>query len=617
MSLINDILKFIYAFYLKIIVPLNKNNLLFYVIYFFIFFFIYFIHSSKTSINIFSNYIEKYKNNHKFLKMFYGINISLMILLFGYIIYTLIYTKKDSLKIKSSILGIYIFVMFFISYMFVGLMKNYLSKLPSVFYKIMNYIYYLSNTIFYVLFFCLFIHNLNQDINIEVLIAIELVILFSILNLSNIIVNVKNINESLKKNDYLFLTLNCFKGSNSENFNTNNNYNPQINQINKEYGSTYLRLIGNIPVAFYNKNKKMYQNITLSDFYYPASAYSYLGDSPLNGTPNINALELALSKFKVRLITLDIYSSGRDNYSPRSEPIVRCKNMKDGAKALSLDECFDMINKWAWIVNNNNSYCYPFILILNFHFEYNENIYLKIYNSIVAKFSKYLMNKKYSFAGRNGIANISHAPMIECLGKIIIVTNSYPSKTILDEITNSTTNELTNDFKILDYKKDYITYEKIGISQDYNKNNLVEESKFNMRFFQSEPNTKYKNDAQPKAGLFNPNFQEVAQYGVQGTLMYLFIPDENLNKWYMYFKNKSNYDPVLKDESLRSIQGEEFEPKTQNPVTGIQKPQKYCVAPNGLVSSSKSNLSGGNTNNSCDGEDEIDTNYKVNTGINI
>jgi hypothetical protein len=616
MQLVSNIINSIYSNYQHFISPLNNNNLLFYCIYFFIFFLLYFLHTTKTSINIFNDYIEKYKNNKKFLNFFYIITSTILILLIGAIIYGKKYANSNNRNIKPIIICSFIFIIFFINYIIVGLLKDYLNKMPLLFFNIINYIYYALNFIFYILFFCLFIHNINEKINLEVLIAFELVLLLTFLNITNFVLNMKKINYSLKKNDYLFLTLNCFNNNSSEKFN-NNFTNPQIESIRKEFGSTYLRLMGNIPVAFYNKNKKMYQNLNLCDFYYPASAYSYLGNSPLNGKPNIKALEIALKTFYVRLITLDIYSSTSDAYSPRAEPIVRCKNMEEGAKPLNLNECFDMINKWAWITNNNNKYSYPFLLVLNFHFEYNENIYLKIYDSIINKFSKYLVDKKYSFAGRNSLSKISLAPMIDCLGKIIIITNTYPSKTILDEITNATSNELSNDFKILEYKESYIEYNKLGVSQDHNKNNLVEDARFNMRFFQSEPNQNYKNDSQPKAGLFNPNFQDVAQYGVQGTLMYLFIPDANLNKWHLYFKNKSNYDPILKDETLRSIQGKQFEVKAQNPVSGIQAPQKYCVAPNGLVSTNKSNLSDGNTNNSCQGETDVDTNYKVNMGVSV
>ena len=79
--------------------------------------------------------------------------------------------------------------------------------------------------------------------------------------------------------------------------------------------------------------------------------------------------------------------------------------------------------------------------------------------------------------------------------------------------------------------------------------------------------------------------------------MYIFIPDDNLNKWNIFFKNKNNLNPVLKDESLRLVIQTQKEIVQQNPVLGFQAPQKYCLGPG--METSKSNISGNLTNNSC------------------
>ena len=49
----------------------------------------------------------------------------------------------------------------------------------------------------------------------------------------------------------------------------------------------------------------------------------------------------------------------------------------------------------------------------------------------------------------------------------------------------------------------------------------------------------YENKEQSKAGLFNPRFRDVAQYGVQGTLMNLFIPDKK------YISNIKTYPTIF------------------------------------------------------------------------
>jgi hypothetical protein len=65
----------------------------------------------------------------------------------------------------------------------------------------------------------------------------------------------------------------------------------------------------------------------------------------------------------------------------------------------------------------------------------------------------------------------------------------------------------------------------------------------------------------------------------------------------MYFKNKNNMNPILKDESLRLVKKNTKEIVKQNPVLGFQKSQKYCLGP-GMVTN-KSNVSDNPTNNSC------------------
>jgi hypothetical protein len=208
------------------------------------------------------------------------------------------------------------------------------------------------------------------------------------------------------------------------------------------------------------------------------------------------------------------------------------------------------------------------------------------------------VDKKYSFSGRNNAFPISMAKMKDCLGKIIIITNNYPTKTVLDELINSSINDLNHYITLNEYKQSYITYDKLGLSLDNNKIDLLNNAKSNLSLYYTNPNESYKNDNQSKAGLFNPSFQDCAQYGIQSTLMYLFVPDDNLNKWNSFFKNKNNNDPVLKDELLRLVNKKSLQIDKQAPIVGLQTPQKYCVV-NGLISTNKSNLSENVTNSSC------------------
>ena len=577
-------------FYFKFIKKIDDNKVQVYIYFFILYFLIYYSITIPSTINDLTfNPTSGNNNNIAILCFIIFINI-LYVFLSVYVV------RKYQNTNKSIAILVPIALSGFVLFWDVLFMSKYLEIFNK--FKIIKYIFLILSYLFFIVFFILFLDNINNEINIEFLVSVLIIVIFIIFNLVKSSINMNKIYYLLKNNDYSMLSINCFNNSNTEHYAENNSQMnmTQINNINNKYGDNYLKTIGNIPISFYNKFIKDYQDLVLADFYYPCSYYSYLADTPLNGTPNLDALKNALSVFKVRFVHLDIFSDKTDPYDPLSNPIVRCKDMKYDAKPLNFEETLGVINKWAW---TNDNLSYPFFLYLNFNFNIeNSSICVKIYNSLIKFFSKYLIDKKYSFSGRNNLFSISMAKIKECLGKIIIITNEYPTKTALDELINISTNKLDNNLNLKEYKDSYIEFNKVGLSQDNNKTMLLNNSKTNMFFYYTVPNKKYKNNNQPKAGLYNPSFQDCAQYGIQGTLMYLFAPDDNLNKWYSFFKNKNNFDPVLKDELLRSIITVKNDHNQQNPVVGLQKPQEYCLIP-GLMNTEKSNLSGGFVNGSC------------------
>jgi len=462
-------------------------------------------------------------------------------------------------------------------------------------------VFIIISSIFYFIFFFLFIYNINEGKNIEFFIASIILLLFFAETIVISITNIKQVYHQLASNNFSLLSVNCFNIFNPEYFNTSsqNSQNNQLTEISKQYGDNYLKTNGNIPISFLNSNSNNYQDLILSDFYYPGSYYSYLVDTPLNGTPSLDAIQIALSTFKSRIIHLDLYSNTSNQYDSKAIPVVRCENMKNGAQSLNFDDVLRTINKWAWITDDPNSSTYPLFLYLNINFNTdNENICISLYNSLLKNFSKYLIDRKYGFCGKNNMLPISKATMTESIGKVIICTNIFPTKTVLDELINASSNNLNTNFNITLYKENYINYDKVGISQDTDKTALINSSISNLNFYYTEPNASHQNDNQDKAGMYNPSFQDCAQYGIQSTLMYVFLPDDNLNKWVSFFKNKNNFNPVLKDQSLRLLNTVQPVIKQQNPVIGLQEPQKYCVVP-GLISTQKSNLSTSHTNSSC------------------
>lgn len=581
---------------------LNENNIKFYLTYFTFFFFLYYTLTAKYTNSAFDALFNRNKDNKSFLWFYYG---GIAVLIISFIYYysrvALILgnkTHEDYYYTNFTFIGIGIFVLFLFFNTMQVFFKYITIYLPDIILKILLVLFYIFNILFLIFYFSIFILNINKYYNVEALVALELLFFFYMLNKSNIEYNKDDVLKKLKQNNFTYLTTNCLPTENNDTFDNNKEISIQNQLISKKYGIGFVQLEDNIPVKYMNKKTKNYENLKLCDFYYPGSYYSYLGNSPLSGEPDLKALQLSLEKFKTRVITLDIFSSKKDNYDPKAEPIVRCENMKEGAQHLKLEDCFELINKYAWLTNNGNNNSYPFILVLNFNFKSNTHIYRKIYNIYIEYFSKYLIDKKYGFSGRNGELPISEAPMTDCLGKIILVSNKYPTGSLLDEIINGSNNEDSQSFQLKEYKGDYVNFNKVGVSQDFNKNELVTITKSNMLFFYSMPNKEYKNNEQSKAGLFNPRFQDLAQYGVQGTLMYLFTPDNNLKDWFLFFKNKSNFDPVLKDEVLINKEVDNTTTIKQNPVAGMQKDQKYCMIP-GLFDTDKSNLSSGNSNISC------------------
>ena len=607
-------LKKIKEFIIEMSKNLNDNNIVFYLTYFTIFFFCYYTLTAKYVNSAFSALYERRKNSNMFLILYYG-GLGIVFLIWCYYLYRI----KDDLNDACNRLQVIVFGVFvlFLFFNFTQVFFKHLSiYLPDIVLRILLYLFLFLNIVFFVFYLSMFLLNINNKYNVEICLAIELLLFFYLVNKANISYNITSVYNSLNNNDFNYLTLNCFNRNPNEPY-KNEERSIQIDNISKENGPDYLELLYGIPVKYKNKNSNTYEDLLLCDFYYPGSYNTYLANTPLNGTPDTQAIAYAFSEFKTRVVTFDIFSDMENEFSEKANPIVRPINLKEGAKYLTIDECFETINTHAWIPNNNNEIAYPLFLVLNFNFDDNNIFfYKKIKEKIYQYFQKYFIDKRYGYNGYNGTNFISKAPMRECLGKIIIITNKYPVGP-LNELVNCSieknkinNNEDTkkksekkppnNSIEINEYKSNYVDFESMGVSQDYGKTELFNTCKTNIMFFYTNPNKNYENPEQAKAGLFNPKFKDCAQYGIQGTLMHLYLPDNNLNEWYMYFLNKSNFDPVLKAESLRNIEIEKDDTKGQNPVIGIQKQQKYCLMGNSdYMTTSKSNLSTGDSNNSC------------------
>ncbi len=577
--------------------------------FFLFFFFQSFIyltsHNNKCSINNKNEIEEKLKkiNNNILLKIFI---ILTMIISFIYVFYFLItiYSNKDSIFCKKNDYFIYLSVlciMFFTFFINLFLQKFNIKIGNSIVSKVFSLFF---NFVFFVVLFIYFFNDIYYErslFNLEFIIVLTLIFIYLVFKLKFSIDTQKDMFNTFKTKQYNFLTINCLLGTTQDqsviedSFDNQNLDSPallQYKQIVQQKGGSYIQLDDGLPVKFLNPKTNLYQDLILADFYYPGSYYSYLADSPNNGHPSIESLKLALTDFQNRFIHLDLFNSSNN------DAVVRCEKMAKDAKELKLKDCLSLIKKYGWDSNQK----YPLFLYLNINGNQNESFYSNLYLLFKNIFGKNLMDKKYSFSGRNGTFPISQCPLKDAKNKIIICTNIYPTRTIFDELINAgNVGNQTNPNLFLNidlYKETYVDFNSLGISQDQDKTKLLENHRRNLSFYYTLQNIDKIRDGENKSGLYNPNFQDLGQYGIQGTLMYLFVPDNNLNKWYMYFKSKNNLYPVLKDESLRALDPESPDIKQQNPIMGLQQPQKYCIIP-GFMDTQKSNITVGDSNNSC------------------
>ena len=330
-----------------------------------------------------------------------------------------------------------------------------------------------------------------------------------------------------------------------------------------------LKYMYDVPIQYYNNNTEQFEDLCIRDFYYLGSYYSYLASSPEYGTPSLEALKGVINDFNCRIIHLDIYSSLPDApYSSSANPVVKCEKMSSDGKALLLEDCLKIINKYAW---NDNEKSLPLFLYLNFtSVKNNKYIYQKTYQYIDEYLGKYLVDKIYGFNERNHLFPVSGLPMKEAFGKAIILTNIYPTYTILDEIINCNVEDKLSSIKIKEFKKDYIIYDERGLLIDYTKNDLITDNRKNINFYYTLPNNSYKDDAksQSKAGLFNPSFNEIAKYGAQSALNYVYVPDNNMESTLKFFKSNPR-EIILKSPFLRfmNVKEEIVTPQVSNDLT--------------------------------------------------
>ena len=217
----------------------NQNNIEFYLIYFTIFFFLYYTLTAKYVNSAFDNYFEKNKKNGWFI-FFYTSTLLLLIIGFSaYYSTKLPYLDDQYNRLKVIIFGILvIFIFFNCTQVFFKYMSIYL---PDWFLRGLLYLFLIFNVIFFVFYLNIFIININQEYNIENCIAMELLLFFYLINIANVRYNKSFVYDSLNKNDFNYLTINCLDRSGRRENYQNDKKSIQLDNISKEYGNDYLQ----------------------------------------------------------------------------------------------------------------------------------------------------------------------------------------------------------------------------------------------------------------------------------------------------------------------------------------------------------------------------------------
>ena len=384
------------------------------------------------------------------------------------------------------------------------------------------------------------------------------------------------------------LSTNCVTHSDYENFSNKGEVIEGFVDILTTDSSTgeILKMSDGIPVKYYNTNLEKYLDLYLCDFYWPSSYKTYIPSGTNKGRPTYEALKRALLDFKVRTVYLDVYSSSDTIGDEGAIPVVRSSSLYYNYDALDFYKCLQTIKRYSWYDDNTKHL--PLILYLNINFSPDSILYEKVYYAIMKVFYSHLISKKYSFAGRGGIFPPGKIKMSDAIGKLILISSVYPTRTRLDEIINGYSIDTSGSYCYINqFTTDQNEYG--GLLLNNTASDLINNHKTNIEFIYADNDSDTGTISNSKVDLMNPNFTDCCKYGLQFVLMSLYYPNDYLNTWFKYFKD-NKFRMVLKPKSLRYIPTKSNAVTQQNPLLSF-KTKTYNMPVSGFFSTNKSGIS--------------------------
>ena len=311
---------------------------------------------------------------------------------------------------------------------------------------------------------------------------------------------------------------------------------------------------GTIPDKYFNKNFNENMDLNVSDFFWAASRKSYL---PCGETCDVYSYD-AIKKCILagaRVINLDIYSDEKGQMPVVRDAIPMPQFLSSMKTYLDTELCMKIIKNFAWYDAAN----YPLILYLNIHTK-NRVVLYNLTKILKTVFNGHFINKKYSFSGRNGQYPFGQIPIKELFGNVAIISDTYPTIGILDELINGFVDSTTKYINEINYSESMANFGGI-ISVHSNTGDMINNNKFNITIVNSVKtinpvniskaecvvNQNFRN---PKSDLFNADGEDCWKVGCQMVLMNYQLYDENMKNYIEMFKNSGL---VLKPEKLRYI----------------------------------------------------------------
>jgi hypothetical protein len=198
----------------KIIKDTDDNKVIVYLVFFSIFLINYYLimipqMTKDIKNNELFTKINDFSKKRWFIILICIINI---IILFSLIILFITFFKRKNSISKKNILNMILISIGIISIVLYFDILIFSDKLLIISNSsITKYIFITLSSLFYVLYFILFVYNLGNKYNVEFYLSIEILILFMIQYIILSVTNIKKVYYQLKHDDFSILTINCFK----------------------------------------------------------------------------------------------------------------------------------------------------------------------------------------------------------------------------------------------------------------------------------------------------------------------------------------------------------------------------------------------------------------------